>query len=113
MINFPNEDADASKSRLEQGKLIEEEKRKSGSVSIETVKNWVRAAGGIPVFVCYIFMSCSYQFVTVVTDWFLAKWTERAFDGMTQAEYAGVYFGLGCIVSLIFVTASHSIIFAH
>jgi ABC-type multidrug transport system fused ATPase/permease subunit len=108
-INLSVDEGDsksALSAKLEKGKLIEEEKRKSGSVSIDTVKNWIRAAGGRPVFICYILLSFSYQFATVATDWFLAKWTERAFAGLTQAKYAGIYFGLGCAVSLIFMASS-------
>ena len=89
------------------GKLTRKENRKSGAVSLQTLKNWIKAAGGMQTLAIYLSFSVTFQFIRLATDWFLAQWTEDAFGNQfKQTDYAGIYCVLVICISGVYMCGS-------
>ena len=91
---------------LSDKKIMTAEEREHGLSSLSTWLLWFKRAGGIPFILAHIFFMTIDRFAYVAVEYWLAKWSEGAYDAITvfghefspqtdgreaQSKYAIVY----------------------
>lgn len=98
-----NEKEDDKKENLaEIGKLMEEETRETGSVSLSYFGYYMKNAGWFLTFLCILFFATSAG-GKIICDWWIGQWAENAYD-MSKDNYMIVYgfLGIGTMIFLGF-----------
>ncbi|KAL9657812.1 hypothetical protein ABK040_013150 [Willaertia magna] len=100
------------------GKLVQNEERAEGTVKLGVYLSYFKYAGGYAVSLFILLMFTLAQTSQIMTNWFLARWTQVAIDakipddgrddphdgiGYDLMFYIGLYVGLGVASSLLVV----------
>ncbi|KAI8873306.1 hypothetical protein GQ42DRAFT_176544 [Ramicandelaber brevisporus] len=80
-----NDHSAATAANVEQGKLVEEEERESGSVGWAVYKAFGDASGGSMFWALLLFVTISFRMSTVLQDWWLRIWSS-SYDTSTNAS---------------------------
>ncbi|KAI0701717.1 multidrug resistance-associated ABC transporter [Earliella scabrosa] len=75
--------------------LMQDEERAVGAVSWSVYSRYFKFAGGVIVFPIIVFFLALAEGTQVATQLFLGFWTSQSIPGFGQAEYIGIYAGLG------------------
>jgi ATP-binding cassette subfamily C (CFTR/MRP) protein 1 len=77
------------------GKLIEDEERASGQISIGVLWHYTLQMGGPIAIIALLCLYVLTQCGIVASDWWIAQWSARTFSNLTDQQYLGIYGGLG------------------
>ncbi|KAJ3136628.1 hypothetical protein HDU90_003004 [Geranomyces variabilis] len=109
--------ADGPSAATKQGegtKLVDEEERATGSVKLAIYWAYMKAAGGVPFLIIFVFSMICVNTSTLALDWWLKKWTDTAPDtainalgmGSASAGSGGLWgSGLNAFLVPVFRTA--------
>lgn len=84
----------------EAGELVKKEQKVDGKVQAKAFRFWIRALGGVHVFVFMFFCSWCFHLSELIPDCLLLAWNEDSF-GLTQDAYLATW----VVISLTMVLA--------
>lgn len=87
----PTARSEAAKDPLpELQKLVSEESRETGQVSLDVYLAWVKAAGGFVAPFAILFLFAAVEGVSILSNWWLTYWSAHA-TAESQATFLGIY----------------------
>ncbi|KAI8865588.1 hypothetical protein GQ42DRAFT_129301, partial [Ramicandelaber brevisporus] len=88
------------------GRLTEDEERESGGIKLDVLLTYVRAGGGVALWVVVFLSYFVTQFVTTLQDYWTRVWVDDLNNGVARPT---LYYLSGyCVVALVFVVVKYS-----